>query len=96
MFIFLCWLATLAGSTVGLFILAATVVFSDSAPQQAAGAALAVGCAAIPYVFSRACESLSAARRTMKADALDTNTRLGRIAAEHERAERERASSIKP
>lgn len=91
MFIFLSWLATVLGSILGLFILAATVVFSDSAPQQAAGAALAVACAVIPYVFSRACESLFVARRTTKADALDTTTRLGRIAAEHERAERERA-----
>lgn len=89
MFIFLCWLATLVGSVLGLCVLIVTMLFSDSAPQQAAGAALAVACVAIPYVFSRACENLIVTRRTVKAAALDTKTRLGKIAAEH--AEHERA-----
>lgn len=91
MFILLCWLATIVASIIGLFFLAATMVFSDSAPQQAAGAAVALACSAIPYVFSRACESIVVARRTMKAETIDTRTRLDAIAAEHERARRDNA-----
>lgn len=41
------------GAVGGALLLAFTLVSSQSAPQQAAGAALALGLAVIPYVFSR-------------------------------------------
>ncbi|WP_049810495.1 hypothetical protein ABL850_14855 [Variovorax paradoxus] len=40
-------------SVVGALLLAFTIVGSQSAPQQAAGAAMAIGLAIVPYVFSR-------------------------------------------
>jgi len=41
------------GSVIGAFLLVFTIVGSQSAPQQAAGAAMAIGLAIVPYVFSR-------------------------------------------
>lgn len=44
---------TAISSVVGALLLAFTVAGSQSAPQQAAGAAMAIGFAIVPYVFSR-------------------------------------------
>ena len=41
------------GSVAGGILLVFTLIGSQSAPQQAAGAAIAIGLAVIPYVFSR-------------------------------------------
>lgn len=44
---------TAFGAVAGGLMLAFTLVGSQSAPQQAAGAAIALGLAVIPYIFSR-------------------------------------------
>lgn len=44
---------TAFGAAGGALLLAVTLFSSQSAPQQAAGAAMALGLAVIPYVFSR-------------------------------------------
>lgn len=53
------WVLTLIASVlggIGLFFIA---ISPASAPQQAAGAAIAIGVAVIPYVFTRAVEGLT-------------------------------------
>lgn len=56
------WYAIAALSTiVGGLVLFFTVIGSDSAPQQVAGAAIAACIAIIPYVFAR-CIDLTFAR----------------------------------
>lgn len=52
------WSLALVGSLGGAYWIANTWVMAESAPQQAAGAAMAVACAAIPYCFARAVEKL--------------------------------------
>ncbi|CAA2106093.1 hypothetical protein [Variovorax paradoxus] len=44
---------TALGAVAGGALLAFTIFGSQSAPQQAAGAAMALGLAVIPYIFSR-------------------------------------------
>lgn len=50
------WVVTLIAACAGGFQLANTFVMANSAPQQAAGAALAVAITIVPYVFTRALE----------------------------------------
>lgn len=52
------WWISLCAAIVGAIILATTVQYAQSAPQEASGAALAVGVAVIPYVFARATHEL--------------------------------------
>ena len=59
------------GSVAGGILLAFTLVGSQSAPQQAAGAAIAIGLAVIPYVFSR-CFQIA----TSESNRRDENKRL--------------------
>ena len=47
------WLIALLGSLVGGLIMVVTLSSSNGAPQEAAGAAIAVGFAVIPYCFAR-------------------------------------------
>lgn len=47
------WIFVMASSVIGALLLISSA-FASGAPQQAAGAAMGVGCAAIPYVFVRA------------------------------------------
>jgi len=47
-------ICTLLGCTIGGLILLVTIVGSNGAPQEAAGAALAIAFAAIPYCFQGA------------------------------------------
>ena len=62
---------TALGSVAGALLLIFTLVGSQSAPQQAAGAALAIGLAVIPYVFSRCVQILvSESRRRNEVDRL--------------------------
>lgn len=49
----LCWMLTLLAACAAGLQLGFTFVASTSAPQQAAGAAIAIGLAVIPYVFTR-------------------------------------------
>lgn len=51
------WFATLLSTLFGGLFLSAAF-FSDSAPQQAAAAALGLGCAALPYVLARSWDEL--------------------------------------
>ena len=50
---------TIVGSAIGVLILFAAVAATDSAPQQGALAATAVGFAVIPYCITRAIEILA-------------------------------------
>ncbi len=48
------WIITIIGSGLGLLILIATLMGASGAPQEAAGAAIAVAFAVIPYCVARA------------------------------------------
>lgn len=52
------WVVTLLAALVAGAVLALTVLLATGAPQQAAGAAIAVAVAVIPYVLARAAEGL--------------------------------------
>jgi hypothetical protein len=54
-----CYALSLAACCVAGALLFFAVAMPQSAPQQAAGAAIALGVAVIPYVFSRAVEKLA-------------------------------------
>lgn len=56
--IWFCWLVTAIAAAIGLLQLAVAFGSSLSAPQQAAGAAMACGIVVVPYVFTRAMEGL--------------------------------------
>jgi hypothetical protein len=47
------------GSLVGGIVFFDALVSSNGAPQQAAGAALAIGFGVLPYVFARAADELN-------------------------------------
>lgn len=53
------WFVTIVGTVAGALLVASSFGPGNSAPQQAALAAIGVGCAVIPYVFTRACEGIS-------------------------------------
>lgn len=61
------------GAVIGLFVLVAGVFLSNSAPQEAAMAAIACACAVIPYVGWRASqiEDSEIDRRQFRRDLLD-------------------------
>lgn len=46
------------GAVIGGFELLNTVTHAESAPQQAAGAALAAACAVVPYCLARAVQEI--------------------------------------
>lgn len=54
-----CYILVIIGAFLGGFQLFETLLFAESAPQQAAGAALAVAWVALPYCFARAVDKLS-------------------------------------
>jgi hypothetical protein len=54
----LLWLAVLLGALFGALTLALTNATASGAPQQAAGAAIAVGYGVLPYVLARAWDAL--------------------------------------
>jgi len=54
----LVWILVIVGTLIGAGDLLIVLTTSSSAPQQAAGAAMAVAWAALPYVFARACQAL--------------------------------------
>jgi hypothetical protein len=47
------WLLTIIGCVAGLFVLFFTLVGASGAPQEAAGAAIAIAFAVIPYCLAR-------------------------------------------
>lgn len=54
----LLWLITLLGGCAAIFFLYLTLSDSNGAPQQAAGAAIAIAFVAIPYIIARAVEGI--------------------------------------
>ncbi len=48
------WIISLVGSGIGFLMLFATLSSSNGAPQEAAGAAISVAFAVIPYCIARA------------------------------------------
>jgi hypothetical protein len=54
----LLWVITLLCALIAGAVLALTVLAASGAPQQAAGAAIALAVAVIPYVLTRAAEGL--------------------------------------
>jgi Flp pilus assembly protein protease CpaA len=52
------WVVVLVSSALGGLVLAVGALLLQSAPQQAAAAAIAVGLAVIPYCIARAAEGL--------------------------------------
>lgn len=63
-----CYVLTFLGAVVGFVVLVVTVLFADSAPKEAAGAATAVGWAVVPYVLARAVEKIGGPREVRIAD----------------------------
>jgi hypothetical protein len=57
----LVWNATVIGSIIGLVQLGYTLASAETAPQQAAGAGIAIAFAVVPYCLARA---VTAGRRT--------------------------------
>ncbi len=54
-----CWVIALLGSIAAGAVFVEMMSVATSAPQEAAGAAIAVGIAIIPYVLARAVSELS-------------------------------------
>lgn len=54
----ICWIVTLISACGALVTYIGTVANATSAPQEAAGAAMAVAIVVIPYVFTRAVEGM--------------------------------------
>lgn len=77
MAIIIVWVATLLGAIIGGFQFLNAMLLATSAPQQAAGAAMALCWVVIPYVFSRAIEGMVNAR--WRIDMLEA---LGKLAAD--------------
>lgn len=52
------YIFVLIGALIGGWELLNTFAFAESAPQQGAGAAMALAWAVLPYIFARACEKV--------------------------------------
>lgn len=73
------WIVSILGAAVGAFQLAETFSSAASAPQQAAGAAMAAACAVIPYCLARAIQALAApeeAQLKVLNEKIETHTKL--------------------
>lgn len=53
------WSLVIISAVVAGLVFVGTVVGADSAPKQAAGAAIALCCVVIPYCFARACSEVA-------------------------------------
>ena len=62
-FIGLCWIITLLATCVSAGFLYLTLSSAQGAPQEAAGAAIAMAFSVIPYVFTRACQAFTSMGR---------------------------------
>ena len=60
MFLSFCRCVTLIAGCIASLVLTVTVFASNGAPQEAAGAALALAICVIPYVFTRMVEGMDA------------------------------------
>jgi hypothetical protein len=58
-FVTFCWIVTVLAACMAGFQLLFTMTSAQSAPQQAAGAALAAATVIVPYVFTRAMEGFA-------------------------------------
>jgi hypothetical protein len=54
-----CWVMVIISSIIATFVLLFAIIGANGAPQEAAGAAIAVAIVIIPYVFTRAIEGLT-------------------------------------
>lgn len=57
------WILTLIGTLASAFVIVATMAGAHSAPQEAAGYAMACALSIVPYVFARAGEAVIKASR---------------------------------
>ena len=62
-FVGLCWTITMLATCLAGALLFFTFVGANGAPQEAAGAAIAVAICVIPYVFTRGCQAYSEMER---------------------------------
>lgn len=62
------WILTLIGAAFGGFTVLVTLAASQSAPQEAAGFAMACALAVVPYVFTKAIEGMGSTTREEEAD----------------------------
>jgi hypothetical protein len=77
MFVKICWVITALVTCFSALDYAATMVAAESAPQQAAGAAMAAVQVIVPYVFTRCMEGLAASRaadQAKKSGVFETET----------------------
>jgi hypothetical protein len=58
-FVGLCWVVTGLAAFIAGGVLFLTVGSANGAPQEAAGAAIALAICVIPYVFTRACQAFT-------------------------------------
>ena len=71
------WLFTGIFAVIAAFILFGTLASAKGAPQEASGAAIALCCAVIPYVFTRAIEGWQTA--TWRSEMLDELKRRPKV-----------------
>lgn len=62
MFTKICWGVTAAASCFALVFFFNALAGANGAPQEAAGAAIALAMVAIPYIFTRSVEGISSKR----------------------------------
>jgi hypothetical protein len=74
MFVKICWVITALVTTYSALEYTVTMAEAQSAPQQAAGAAMAAARVIIPYVFTRCMEGLAAASAAKTKEALGAET----------------------
>ncbi len=55
----LLWVVTAVAAAFGAFVFVTSTMAANGAPQEAAGAAMAVALAVIPYIFTRCMQELS-------------------------------------
>ena len=53
------WMCTIIGAVLGAIVLVLSFVSANGAPQEAAGAAIAVALAVIPYCLARAVQEFA-------------------------------------
>jgi len=84
----LLWFLTIVGAVVGGWNYLETITLATSAPQQAAGMALAAASAILPYIFARACQEFGnvPTHKQVAATSPEAPTRLAKMAADRDAA----------
>ena len=59
----ICWAITVLAAGIAAVVLFLTLGSANGAPQEAAGAAIALAICVIPYVFTRACQAFTEMER---------------------------------